>query len=223
MISLFYAINNLPAIFAADSSFPLGDIYHQATGSRGGAVGLVTVILLPIVAATVGCYTTAGRMLWSLARDNATPGHETLGRISPQWRNPFAATLACGVVSCVMGGIYVGSTAAFDAFIGAFVILSTASFLAALVPHLLSGRSNIRPGPFWMTGCTGYAVNAVACIYMLVFMVVYCFPYAMPVDAENMNYSSLVTGGLSVFVGAWWLWKRADYVGPLVVIDAVAA
>jgi choline transport protein len=221
MISIFYSINNLPALFAADSIFPLGNIYQQATGTRGGAVGLVIVILLPIIAATIGCYTTAGRMLWTLARDGATPGAATVGRISPRFENPFAATFICGIVSCVMGGIYVASTAAFDAFIGAFVILSTASFLAALIPHLLSRRANIRPGAFWMKGWIGFVVNIIACLYMIVFMVIYCFPYAMPVDAQGMNYSSLVTGGLTVLVGIWWFIGKKNYVGPLVLMEAV--
>ena len=222
MISIFYSINDFQALFAADSVFPLGDIYFQATGSRGGAVGLVIVILLPIMAATIGCYTTAGRMLWTLARDGATPGRKSVGSISPRFRNPFVATLVCGVVSCVMGGVFVASVAAFDAFIGAFVILSTASFLAAIIPHLLSRRANIRPGVFWMKGWIGYAVNIIACVYMIVFMIIYCFPYAMPVDAEGMNYSSLVTGGLTIFVGIWWFFGSKNYVGPMVVMDAAS-
>ena len=222
MIAIFYSINDLQGLFESNSVFPLGNIYHQATGSRGGAVGLVIVILLPIVAASIGCYTTAGRMLWTLARDGATPGRKTVGAISPKFKNPFVATLVCGIVSCVMGGIYVGSTAAFNAFIGAFVILSTASFLAALVPHLLSKRSNIKPGVFWMKGWIGFAVNIIACVYMAVFMVIYCFPYTMPVDAEGMNYASLVTGGLSIFVGIWWFIGQKNYVGPVVIMNALA-
>ncbi|OBT95166.1 hypothetical protein VE01_07650 [Pseudogymnoascus verrucosus] len=222
MITIFYSINDLEGLFKSNSVFPLGNIYHQATGSRSGAVGLVIVILLPIVAASIGCYTTAGRMLWTLARDGAAPGRNSVGAISPKFKNPFVATLVCGVVSCVMGGIYVASTAAFNAFIGAFVILSTASFLAALIPHLLSKRSNIKPGAFWMKGWIGFAVNIIACVYMAVFMVIYCFPYTMPVDAEGMNYASLVTGGLSVFVGIWWFIGQKNYVGPKVVANGLA-
>ncbi|KZF19445.1 choline transport protein [Xylona heveae TC161] len=221
MISIFYSINDFPKLFKEDSVFPLGDIYHQATGSRGGAVGLVIVILLPICCATVGCYTTAGRMLWTLARDGATPGNKSIGKISPRFENPFNATLACGIVSICMGGIFVGSVAAFDAFIGAFVILSTASFLAAIIPNLLSGRRNIRPGAFWMKGWVGFCVNIIACVYMMVFMVLYCFPYAMPATADNMNYSSLVTGGFTIFIAIWWFLGSKNYTGPMVVLDSV--
>lgn len=220
MISIFYSINDFQGLFETDSVFPLGNIYQQATGSRGGAVGLVMVILLPIGSATIGCYTTAGRMLWTLARDGAVTGQQHIGRVSRRFENPFNATLACGVVSICMGGIFVGSIAAFDAFIGAFVILSTASFLAAIVPNILTRRRNVRSGAFRMKGRVGYAVNIIACVYMIVFIVLYCFPYSMPATAENMNYSSLVTGGFTIFIAIWWFAGSKNYSGPMVVMDA---
>lgn len=36
-----------------------------------------------------------------------------------------------------------------------------------------------------------------------------------------MNYSVLMAGGLTVFLTAWYLWKRNHgYVGPRVVLEA---
>lgn len=45
-------------------------------------------------------------------------------------------------------------------------------------------------------------------------MVIYCFPFVQPVTAANMNYASLTTGGLTIFVYAWWLYRGGKYVGP---------
>lgn len=219
MIAMFYAINDLDAIFALDSICPLGDIYRQATGSAGGSLGLLIVILLPIVAATVGCYIVAGRTLYSLARDDAAPFINHLGAISPRFKSPLYATLACGVISTCMGAIYVGSTEAFNSFVGSFVLLTTTSFLLAIGPHLLSGRKSIKPGPFWM-GRYGFVVNAISCIYIVVFNVIYCFPYALPVKVDEMNYTSVITVGLAVLVAVWWfVHGRSKYVGPQVVLE----
>ena len=71
-----------------------------------------------------------------------------------------------------------------------------------------------------MKGWIGYAVNIISCLYMMAFMVLYCFPYAMPVTAENMNYSSLVTGAFTIFVAVWWFFGSKEYAGPKVVMDA---
>ena len=71
-----------------------------------------------------------------------------------------------------------------------------------------------------MRGAVGYVVNGVSCAFIVVFVVIFCFPFAMPVDAKSMNYASLITGGLSVFVLAFWVVRRGEYVGPkLVVLD----
>ena len=98
-------------------------------------------------------------------------------------------------------------------------MLSTLSYLAAILPHLLSKRLNTRRrGWFWMPTPWGELVNAVSCAYMVVFVVIFCFPFALPVDAESMNYTSLITGGLTLFVAALWGWQQAGYRGPKDVI-----
>ena len=66
-----------------------------------------------------------------------------------------------------------------------------------------------------MRGAWGYVANGISCVYIIVFIVIFCFPYALPVDALSMNYASLITGGLTIFVGLWWLWRgRRGYKGP---------
>ena len=215
MIAIFFAISDLSAVLAGTSSLPVAEIYHQATGSSAGTVGLLFLILVPIICTVIGCYITAGRTFWTLARDGATPFSQTFGKVSGTWRNPFNATLLCGGGCTILGCIYVGSATAFNAFVGSFVVLSSLSYLTAIGPHLLTRRSNITPGPFWMKGAWGHVVNGISCLYIIVFIVIFCFPYALPVDASSMNYSSLITGGLTIFVGLWWLWRGGrGYKGP---------
>ena len=129
-------------------------------------------------------------------------------------RNPFNAILCCGGITTLLGCIYLGSTTAFNAFVGSFVVLSSTSYLAAILPHLLSRRSNISPGPFWMKGITGFIMNGIACAYIVVFIVIFCFPYYLPATALTMNYASLIAGGLTIFVAAWYLVGCRGYTGP---------
>jgi choline transport protein len=208
LIAIFYAVSDLTTLFEAPYASPLAELYHQATSSRAGALGLVIAIFAPTLGACVGCYITAGRMLWTLGRDGATPFKMWVGHIDARWRNPWNATVTCGALCTALGVIYVGSTTAFNAFVGSFVVLSSLSYLAFLLPNLVTRRRHIRPGPFHMSDVVYYVVAGGACMYMIVFMVVYCFPYAVPFDAVSMNYSSLITGGLSLFVGGWWVWVR---------------
>ncbi|KAE8380628.1 amino acid/polyamine transporter I [Aspergillus bertholletiae] len=213
MIALFYSITDLDAVISSVYGFPLAEIYYQATGSKGGALGLLIVAFLPTVITCAGCYITAGRTLWTISRDRATPFSGWLARINTRMHNPFNATLVCGVINTILACIFVGSTTAFNAFVGCFVQLSSLSYCAAILPHLLTRRSTFTPGHFWM-GRIGYLVNALSCIYILAFVVIFCFPYALPTDAASMNYASLMTGGLTIFVTIWWLFRMRSYEGP---------
>ena len=74
-----------------------------------------------------------------------------------------------------------------------------------------------------MKGAIRYIVNAITCAYIIVFIVIFCFPFAMPINATTMNYASLITGGLTIFQAVFWMFLQKDYVGPkLVQIDPLA-
>ena len=73
-----------------------------------------------------------------------------------------------------------------------------------------------------MSDWVSYAVSGTACAYIISFNVIFCFPYAMPVDAQSMNYSCVMVGGLTIILTAWYFWKRTrGYVGPRVALEAV--
>ncbi|KAL8970102.1 MAG: hypothetical protein Q9197_003993 [Variospora fuerteventurae] len=215
IITIFYGLNDLDTILEQSNRyFPLAAIYRQTTGSGGGTLGLLILSFLPLFIACVGLYLTSSRTLWTLARDNATPFSGFFSQINPRYRNPANAILLCACLTTVLGIIYVGSRTAFSAFVGSFVVLTTLSYLTAILPHLLTKRANITPGWFWMKGAVGYVVNAISCLYIVVFIVIFCFPFALPVGAPTMNYASLITGGLTLFVAALYVWRRKDYAGP---------
>jgi len=221
LIAIFYSISDLEAVLESTYLFPLTSIYRQATNSAGGTVGLLFLAFIPFFIGTFGTYLTASRMFWTLARDNATPFAGFFAKVSSRHRTPANAVLFCAGSSTVLGCIYLGSSTAFSAFVGSFVVLSILSYLAAILPHLLSRRSGITPGWFWMKGPIGLVVNTIACLFIIVFVVIFCFPFSLPVTAATMNYASLMTGGLSLLVASFWFWRQKDYRGPTyVTVDA---
>ncbi|KAH7355145.1 amino acid/polyamine transporter I [Rhexocercosporidium sp. MPI-PUGE-AT-0058] len=229
-IAIFYSISDMDAVLGAPY-FPLAFIYAQATSSRAGTTGLLFLILVPILCCCTGTFITCGRCLWTIARDEAVPFSGTFSKIHPKHKNPFNATVFCGVFCTILGSIYVGSSTAFNAFVGSFVVLTTLSYVAAILPFIFTRRfsrmsaapgpftNNMRPGPYQMGHYLGYAVNIVACSYILVFAVIYCFPYAKPFDAVSMNYASLITGSMTIVAAIWWLVKGGDYIGPRALLN----
>ena len=122
-------------------------MYQQATRSNAGTMGLLFIFLLDFLVAIPGAYVVCGRMLWTLARDDATPASGWLRHVSGRWRNPLHAQIVCGCCVTVLGCIYIASDRAFNAFVGTFAILTTLSYLSSILPHLLTARKYVRPGP----------------------------------------------------------------------------
>ncbi|KAL8709202.1 MAG: hypothetical protein Q9220_006082 [cf. Caloplaca sp. 1 TL-2023] len=131
LMAVLYRINDFDAVLNSTYLFPLAEIYRQATGSSAGAVGLLFVT-------------------FTLARDNAIPFSSFFANVSKTHHNPQRAILFYGLFVTALSYIYIGSSTAFSAFVGAFVVLSTLSYTAAILPHLIHKRKNVRPGWFWM-------------------------------------------------------------------------
>ncbi|KAJ5225310.1 hypothetical protein N7468_006535 [Penicillium chermesinum] len=206
LIALFYSIRDLDAVYSSNIGFfPTAEIYRQATGSNAGAIALIAVLFLATFPTLIGTFVTGGRMWWSLARDNATPFASYFAHVHPTLNCPVRATVAMSTLVTCLGCIYIGSTTAFQALISSFIVLSSLSYFGAILPHVLSCRRNMVPGPFYMGQKLGMTVNIVALIYILVTVVFFCFPLELPVTVQNMNYTSVITTGLMVLMGLWWL------------------
>jgi amino acid transporter len=101
IIAIMYAISDFEALF--NSAFPIAEIYRQATGSSAGAIGLLCLLLCCVSVCMVGVYITAGRTLWTLARDGATPFATHLSKVSPGLGMPLVSTLTCGCIVTILG------------------------------------------------------------------------------------------------------------------------
>ncbi|VUC31701.1 unnamed protein product [Clonostachys rosea] len=205
LIAILYSIRDYNAVSTA--SFPIAEIYSQATRrSDVGTTALLILMLVSTVLCTISLHVTFGRTLWTLARVNATPFAKSLGKISASRHMPVAATVTGTVLVSLFGIIYLFSTSAFNSFVASFILMSSSSYIAAAVPYLLQRlKGTFVPGPFFIRGALGHVVHIFACAYMVVWFIIYCFPYSLPTDAESMNYTSLIWGGTTALAGLWWL------------------
>jgi choline transport protein len=113
------------------------------------------------------------------------------------------------------GLIFLGSTAAFSAMVSAAIVFLQTSCIAPQAILLYRGRDKVLPPRYFSLGQYGTAVNATAVIWVIFLDIIYCFPTAMPVTPQNMNFVSVVTIGLTLFVlGLWFTSKKGKFVGP---------
>lgn len=213
-ITLFYGITDLEAVLNSNGSFPLAEVYSQATGSTGATFGLLFIIFLSLAPCLIGTFLTVGRTWWALARDNAVPFSGFFSSVNEDLSCPIPATIFTGVMTTAFGAITLGSHAAFSDLVGSFVILTTTSYALAIGGHLFSGRKNMPEGPFWM-GRYGFVINGIAVITIIFFNIIFCFPYSLPVAVATMNYNAVVLVGVAFLTTVWWFVHAArNYEGP---------
>lgn len=203
-IAIMYGITDLVAVSTTPLSFPLAEVYAQATGSQGATFGLLFIILVSVIICSIGTLMMVGRLYWVLARDNATPFAKTFGRVNERLSCPVPATLLCAVLTTAFGAIQLGSKTAFTDLVGSFIILTTVSYFLAIFPNLVTGRKHVPKGHFWM-GSFGYAINAITCVLIIFFDIWFCFPFAYPVTIELMNWNSVILTGCVLLTALWWV------------------
>lgn len=109
-------------------------LYQTVTGSTPAAIGLLflskfgarqyhwarlTPAVLGIWAfATIGSLTAASRCTWAFSRDGGIPASGIWRRVNHRYEVPLWSLVLSTIVCALLGLIYLGSSAAFNAFTG---------------------------------------------------------------------------------------------------------
>jgi choline transport protein len=192
-------------------------------------------MLVMVFFALNGAHQTASRLTWSFARDNAMFGSRWLNQISTRQEVPIIALVFNFVIMFIIGCIYLGSTSAFNAFIGTGLILQHITYAIPAGLLIFRKRSTVwlpQTRHFRLPSIVGWAANIVTVLFAVFVLVFYTFPVAMPVTGSNMSefaglcnfechadilsdYSSAVIGVMGVFIALnWFLHARKNYHGP---------
>ena len=129
----------------------------------------------------------ASRATWSFARDKAIPGHQLWSQVNRSLGDvPLNAYLLSLVIQLLLGLIFLGSTAAFNAFVGVAVICLGASYAMPIAISLANGRRDMKDAPFSL-GKWGYAINIWAVVWMAFEIVLFSMPAVIPVTPVTMS------------------------------------
>ncbi|UQC88856.1 choline transporter [Colletotrichum lupini] len=214
-VALSYAITDITALQGGFNSFPLTNIYVQATTSSdgirnpGAAFGLLFIMLGCTLTCCVGLTLTVSRTYWALARDNAVPLSNVFAQVNERLSCPIWSTLFVCVVATGLGAIPLGSSAAFLALASSFIILTSVSYAIPFAANMLSGRKYFPRGPFHL-GKAGYIINGMAVLFIVLFDIMFCFP--------TMNWSAVILVGTVAITGLWWAVHAVHhYPGPKVM------
>lgn len=160
MIALMFVLPDLEMLVNLPSGQPLPTIIKTAVGSSAAAFVLNIPLLILIFVCMVGCTTSASRCVWAFSRDGGIPGSPIWKRVNPKFDLPINAIILSMTAQILLGFIYFGSTAAFNAFIGSGVIFLTVSYTSPVVISVLGRRREVSRGQYHL-GKLGAFCNAV--------------------------------------------------------------
>lgn len=141
-------------------------------------------------AISISC--AASRATWAFARDKAIPFHAHFSKISPHLTDvPVNALLLSTTIQLLLGLIYLGSSTAFNAFVGVAVMCLGASYALPVAISLVGGRREVADAPFGL-GRLGAAVNAIAVLWIAFAIVLFSMPANVPVTRVTMSCVSFL-------------------------------
>jgi choline transport protein len=109
-----FSLQDLERVTSTPTEVPILELFRQAVNTTGACV-LETLIVLTGIGCVIACQTWQSRICWSFARDGGLPGHGWLKRVDPKLDVPLNAHLLSSAVVGLIGLLYLGSTAAFNA------------------------------------------------------------------------------------------------------------
>ncbi|KAF9889608.1 hypothetical protein FE257_007116 [Aspergillus nanangensis] len=218
MIAMLYCTHDLDAVVASPTGVPIYEMWYQATNSDVAATVFIVLLVLAAIFALTGAQQTGSRLTWSFARDQAVVGSGWLGMMHPFFEVPVWSLIFNFVVMFIIGCIYLGSSSAFNAFIGSGLVLQHISYAfpaVLLMYRKRSARWLPKDVSFRLGDVVGWSANAITVAFAIVVLIFYDFPTVMPVTGSNMNYTAAVLGVMAICAaGNWIFYARQRYQGP---------
>jgi amino acid transporter len=218
----------------------------QVTAASGGSIPLLEAAMstawvkLVLIISTVGqvfcgmaCLTSASRMCYAFSRDGAIPGWRIWSRVNER-RIPFNAVIFMAVCAAIITipaifGTAEGIPVAFFAVVSIAVI---GLYIAYVIPIYLRWRQGDSwvGGP-WTNGKKYKWMNPFSVVWVAIITIIFILPTVpagVPFSDEfqwkAVNYAPLVTGGVLLIVGLWWvLGAKTTFTGPRHTVSEIDA
>ncbi|OJA08785.1 hypothetical protein AZE42_01312 [Rhizopogon vesiculosus] len=221
-IAISYATTSVPDILETKLAFPLGQVFLNVLGKKGGLAiwCSITVLQESAFIYLCGCSQAvdASRVIFAFSRDDALPGSRWWKRVNHRTQTPVNAVWFAMILSAICG-VLSFSTAAFNSLASASVIGLYISYVTPIYYRVTSGRNKLQPGPFNL-GRWSYPIGWIGIIWVAFMVVMLLFPYSQTANEQTMNYSVVIVMAVLIFSGGSWIFSaRHWFTGPIPNID----
>ncbi|KAG1777923.1 amino acid transporter [Suillus placidus] len=205
LLPILFTLPDVTTMLQVSSGQPIGLMFTLIMGSKAGGFGLWFIIFGIGMFCSISTSCAGSRATWAFARDKAIPFYRYFSKINPYLEDvPVNAYALSSVIQVLLGLVYLGSSAAFNAFAGVAVMCLGASYAMPVAISLMNGRQDMDDAPFNL-GRFGTVINAVAVLWIMFVTVLFSMPAVIPVTRWSMNYASAVFVGFGVISAVWYM------------------
>ncbi|KAF9447455.1 APC amino acid permease [Macrolepiota fuliginosa MF-IS2] len=201
---------------------PSGSAFLQIMVDRMGRTGAL-ILWVPVCLTAFFVVQTAlqatSRTIYAFSRDHGLPDAGYFGKNSSRTATPLRAVWLSTFVSILPGLLDLASPVAANAI---FSLTAMALDMSYIIPIFLR-RINynhpevmFKPGPFSLgNGVVGNLCNWLCIFWTCFICVIFSLPTILPVTKDNMNYASVITGGVIILAFLWYMVSgHRHYHGP---------
>ncbi|KAJ5627819.1 hypothetical protein N7490_010047 [Penicillium lividum] len=140
--------------------------------------------------------------------------------VTPGWNIPLNAVMV-SLVGTVLSLINIGSTVALLALVTLTISAMMFSYIITIACVLLKRiRGEPLPPHKWTLGRFGMAINIGALCFLFPVFVFAFFPLTSTVDPVNMNWSSVMYGGILIIAVIYYVLRgRHHYIPPVALVN----
>lgn len=165
--------------------------------------------------------------MYAFSRDHGLPDRGYFGYVSKCTVTPLRAIWFTTLWSIVPGLLDLASPIAANAIFALTAIALDLSYIIPIFLYAIPSRIQayvltyelrrrrlyrnhpevvFKPGPFYMgDGLLGWAANVICITWTLFVCVIFSLPTILPVTKENMNYAVVITAGVVILSGLWYM------------------
>ncbi|KAI5478072.1 hypothetical protein MNV49_005437 [Pseudohyphozyma bogoriensis] len=104
LICLFFSIQDIDAVLASPTDYPLAEIFRQAAGN-GGGIALTVIFLIANFPALPNTQISTSRLVWAVARDGGLPFSKFFAKVDPKTKVPLNAQVLVWFLATVLGAL----------------------------------------------------------------------------------------------------------------------
>ncbi|TFK30972.1 amino acid/polyamine transporter I, partial [Crucibulum laeve] len=190
---------DLQALYNSDQ--PMAQIFFNSFGQKGTlAIWAIFVLVQYMMGSSM--LLAASRQTFAFSRDSALPFSNWLYRMNGYTKTPVNTVWYDAMLALALGLLVFAGDQAINAV---FAISVTGLYIAYSIPIAARfiGDNDFKPGPFTL-GIFGLPVAIVSVSFMFFMSVVFFFPTTPNPAVEDMNYTIVVLGGITILSVIWY-------------------